>query len=328
MQHQYERICEGIRADAEQKCELRERRLLASEARAMKAVARLQAEMAEKERLHQGEWNDLRALHEAQLQAHALEVARFRDEADAQWSVGQAHRGVVDSAHSPASQHALVAQVELSFAEELEVMRAQHEAAGASLRTMLLLESGRLQDARKEVLEVSVSLANERAARQAVLSAGEESGARARQMRAAWERELDGERVRGARREAELMSRVEEMEEREALRRQADGAAAASAETSAALLHELQLLRARHEASVATASERIAACERALRRERHVSAGLRESLEVARDDGQRLRADLGKQSRTHAAARVRATRRKPTPQDADVAGGRRRYLAL
>lgn len=178
-----------------------------------------------------------------------------------------------------------------------------------------------------QVLQLSVALGNERAARQALLSAGDEATDRVRQSRLAWERELDGERARAARREAALVARLEELEAREEMRREADGAAAASAETGAALLHQLQMERARREAEAGVAAERVAACERALRRERRETAALREAVEVAKDELQAARAQLLRRARGEAAARVRTERRKPAPQP-DVAGARSRYMTV
>jgi hypothetical protein len=178
------------------------------------------------------------------------------------------------------------------------------------------------------VLELSVALGNERAARQALLSAGAEATERVRQSRAAWERELDGERVRASRREAVLVARVEELEAREEMRREADGAAAASAQTGAALLHQLQMERARRESEAGVAAERVAACERALRRERRETATLREALEVARDEVQAARAQLLGRARGQAAARVRSVRSRRAVPQLDVAGLRGRYMTV
>jgi hypothetical protein len=111
------------------------------------------------------------------------------------------------------------------------------------------------------------------------------------------------------------------------MRREADGAAAASAETGAALLHQLQMERARREAVAGVAAERVAACERALRRERSEVAALREAGEVARDELHAARAQLLRRARSEAAARVRAGRRRQQPQP-DVAGARSRYMAV
>lgn len=279
--------------------------------------------------MHQNEIKELKALHEADIQTKLADAAQRHRQLGAEVeTLGEMHRSETRRLIEYAETESGTSRAVVAHAErQLEESQRQHEAALTSLKTMLALESQRLRDARQEVLELTVALGNERAERQILLSRGDEASERIRQMRVAWERELDEAHIRSARREAELIARVEELEAREAMRKQADGAAAASAQTSAALLHELQVERARHAAETGAATERVAACERALRRERSECASLRELLEVARDELAKARTQALRQARGEAAARVRAAKRKPLSQP-DVARARSRYMAL